>query len=95
MLQRAGRLLARGFVAQQVVWLMGAPAGLKLHHELSHLYGSASLLWLRWTARAYGTWLVPALPVLVGADMRMCGRTIGRRTDRMMVGQPNPQIPTT
>ncbi|DBB09897.1 TPA: hypothetical protein ACH3X3_001505 [Trebouxia sp. C0006] len=40
-------------VEQQIQWLMGAPAGLKLHAELSHVLGSIAQMWLRYSEAAY------------------------------------------
>ncbi|KAL0020426.1 hypothetical protein WJX77_001992 [Trebouxia sp. C0004] len=40
-------------VEQQIEWLMGAPAGLKLHTELSHVLGSMAQIWLRYAEAAY------------------------------------------
>lgn len=50
----------------QVRWLMGAPAGLKLHAELSALLGGAMLGGLHWAA-ALAARLAPLLPWLIGA----------------------------
>lgn len=49
----------------QVQWLMGAPAGLKLHAELSALLGGAMLAALHW-ATGFAARLAPLLPWLVG-----------------------------
>ncbi len=49
----------------QVRWLMGAPAGLKLHAELAALLGGAMLAALHALAAPYA-WLVAGLPLIVG-----------------------------
>ena len=50
----------------QVIWLMGAPAGLKLHAELSSLLGSAALMLLRATRACYAALAPALLPQLLG-----------------------------
>lgn len=46
---------------------MGAPAGLKLHAELSSLLGSAALMLLRATRTCYALVAPAVLPRLLGA----------------------------
>ena len=68
LLTAAGVALADG-IGPLVSWLMGAPAGLKLHAELSSLLGGAALTLLR-TTRAVYTVLSPALlPQLLGVSL--------------------------
>ncbi len=49
----------------QVVWLMGAPAGLKLHAELAAALGGAALAALRRLMPLYAA-AAPLLPMLLG-----------------------------
>ncbi len=51
----------------QVTWLMGAPAGLKLHAELSSLLGTAALALLRATRACYAALAPALLPRMLGA----------------------------
>ncbi len=46
---------------------MGAPAGLKLHAELSSLLGTAALALLRATRACYAALALSVLPHLLGA----------------------------
>ena len=57
-------------VGPLVSWLMGAPAGLKLHAELSSLLGGAALTLLRTTGTVYGALAPALLPRLLGAPLR-------------------------
>ena len=54
------------WLAPLVVWLMGAPAGLKLHEELSGLLGGAGLWLLHSTHAMYGRAAPTWLPHLLG-----------------------------
>lgn len=49
----------------QVVWLMGAPAGLKLHAELAAALGGAALAALQRLMPLYAA-AAPLLPMLLG-----------------------------
>lgn len=60
----------------QVRWLMGAPAGLKLHAELSALLGGATLTALHWAA-ALAARLAPLLPWLLGDWSIFSTTTVG------------------
>jgi N-acetylglucosaminyl transferase component (Gpi1) len=64
----------------QVRWLMGAPAGLKLHAELSALLGGGMLAGLHWAA-SLAARLAPLLPWLIGE----------RRACSLMESRPNLQ----
>ena len=50
---------------EQVVWLMGAPAGLKLHAELAAALGGAALAALQRLMPLYAA-AAPLLPMLLG-----------------------------
>ena len=65
-LQGSGLAFAT-WLAPLIVWLMGAPAGLKLHGELSSVLGGAALGLLYHTHRVYALVLPAALPHVLGA----------------------------
>jgi hypothetical protein len=52
----------------QTVWLMGAPAGLKLHAELATLLGQGLLFALSHLAPVYAM-LSDALPMILGESL--------------------------
>ena len=53
-------------VKQLIVWLMGAPAGLKLHEELSGLLGGTALWVLHSTHAVYSAAAALLLPEILG-----------------------------
>eukprot|EP00891_Asterochloris_glomerata_P008081 jgi/Astpho2/8081/Aster-x0795 len=59
--------LGQHAIADTVHWLMGAPAGLKVHTELSFLLGRATLWVLEQSQAVLGSFLQPQLPVLMAA----------------------------